>query len=473
MQAKVASESVNGALKVASKSVKCVPKVTSKNASNMLKRKIYSRLVKWREQQGHKPLVVYGCRQCGKTYSVLDFAEKNYAQVVYLNFYEHSELKSIFSGSLSVDAIMLNISSALHTTEEYQPGRTCLIFDEIQECPEARTSLKFFKLDGRYDVICTGSLLGVSGYGEQPASIPVGYETHLQMFPLDFEEFLWANNQSDAVIDQIRQCLEQKSPVPEAIHQTMRKLLYTYTVVGGMPEAVNTFIEKNNLSLVWQCQQDILLSYRQDMLKYAKGEMKANIIDCFESIPRQLSKENKKFQYSVIRKGGRAERYESSLRWIEDAGIIKRSYNLEITELPYNGHLLPDTFKVYMVDSGLFIAMLDRDTQYDVLQGKVHTYKGAIFENLIADILTKMGRPLFYYHKEGGIELDFLLRYKGQSTPLEVKATNGNTKSLKTVLAHPEKYDVYHAIKLADTNIGEENGILTLPQYMAFLLTDY
>lgn len=438
----------------------------------MLNRKIYSKLLSWKNRKGHKPLVVRGCRQCGKTYSVLDFANRNYAHVVYLNFFERKELAAAFAGSLAVDDIMLLLSSAVRGTSEVVPGQTCLIFDEIQECPEARASLKFFHLDGRYDIIATGSLLGIHGYKEAPSSIPVGYEEHLDMYPLDFEEFLWANGLPQAVIDKLRDCLDCRQPVPEAIHLQMHKNLLRYIIVGGMPEAVNAYVDTMNLENVLRVQRGIVDTYRDDMVKYAPQELKAYILDCFNSIPRQLSKENSKFQYSVIKKGARAEKYEQCLRWIEDAGIIRRCYNLSITQMPFIGNMIPDMFKVYMVDSGLFVSMLDDQTQFDILQGNLHIYKGAIFENLVADMFAKMGRPLYYYHKEGGIELDFLIRYKGQSTPVEVKATNGNAKSLKTVINHPEKYDVYQAIKLKDGNIGFENSVLSLPQYMAFLLTD-
>ncbi len=438
----------------------------------MLNRKIYNKLLDWKQQPDHKPLVVRGCRQCGKTYSVLEFARKNYKQVIYFNFFERKELKSIFADSLQIDDIMLNTSVVMHIANKFKAGQTCLIFDEVQECPEARASLKFFKLDGRFDVICTGSLLGVRGYRENPSSIPVGYESHIDMYPLDFEEFLWANGLDESVVERLKQCLESQTPIPEAIHLQMRQLLLRYVVVGGMPEVVNDFVANKNMNSVIQKQREIIETYRDDMIKYAARDIKANIIDCFDSIPRQLSKENKKFQYSVIKKGGRADKFENCLRWIEDAGIIKRCYNLSVTQLPFKGNSIPDVFKVYMVDTGLFVSMLDDGTQYDILQGNLHIYKGAIFENLMADILTKMGRQLYYYHKDKGIELDFMIRYKGQSTPLEIKATNGNAKSLKTVMAHPEKYDVTQAIKLADCNIGYENNILTLPLYMVFLLTE-
>ena len=471
MPPKLASKSVTIHQKLASKSVTTHRKLASKNVSNMLTRKIYSKLVAWKERAGHKPLIIRGCRQCGKTFSVVDFANKHYEYVLYLNFFERKDLKAVFSGSIAVDDIMLNMSSALKATK-WEAGKTCIILDEIQECPEARAALKFFHLDGRYDVLATGSLLGVRGYREQVSSIPVGYEEHLDMYPLDFEEFLWANGQSVEVIERLKQCLDTCTPVPEAIHLQMRKLLLHYAIVGGMPEVVNEYMNTKNLEAVLHKQRDIVETYRDDMIKYASKDVKTHIVDCFNSIPYQLAKENKKFRYAVVKKGGRAAMYEGALRWIEDAGIIRRCYNLQTTQLPYKGNYLPDMFKVYMVDAGLFLSMLDDGTQFDVLQGNLHIYKGAIYENLVADIFTKMGRPLYYYHKEGGIELDFLIRYHGSSTPIEVKSTNGNAKSIKTVLAHPEKYDIVQAVKLADNNVGKENGILTLPLYMAFLLTE-
>ena len=206
------------------------------------------------------------------------------------------------------------------------------------------------------------------------------------------------------------------------------------------------------------------------MVKYADKKDKSRIKECFQSIPKQLAKENKKFQYSVVRKGSTASKYAGSLQWIEDAGIISRCYNLSITELPLDGNADKDTFKVYMRDMGLFVSMLEDGTQYDILQGNLFGYKGAIFENLIADIFSKMGRRLYYYHKDSGMEVDFVIRYKGECVPVEVKAMSGNVKSTKTILHHPEKYHVYHAIKLGDYNVGRNGQILTLPLYMAFLL---
>ena len=395
----------------------------------MLKRKIEEELIAWKANPNRKPIVIKGCRQCGKTFIVQKFAEENYANVVYLNFMQDSDYALAFEGSKRVDDIVMNLS-AIIPQSKFVPGETCIIIDEIQECPAARTALKFFKMDGRYDIIATGSLLGVKGYGERQdrrgsestkTSIPVGYETIIEMHPLDFEEFLWANGISDAIISKLAECLDNKMPVPEAIHQKMRQLILQYTVVGGMPSVVNIFVNTHNMGSVLVEQRGIVAEYEEDMVKYASDADKPRIRECFESIPRQLSKEYKKFQYSTIRKGAKASQYIGSIQWIEDAGIINRCRNLTITELPLNGNAIDDCFKVYMADTGLFVSMLDDGTQFDILQGNLHTYKGAIFENLVADIFTKMKRRLYYFRKDSGLEVDFVTRYKGECVLVEVK----------------------------------------------------
>lgn len=311
----------------------------------MLKRKIEEILLAWKQEPNHKPIVIKGCRQCGKTFSVQKFAQANY-------------------------------------------------------------------------------------------------------------------------------CLEQEKPVPEALHQRFRQLILQYTVVGGMPAVVSIFQQNHDLGRVLTGQRYIISEYEDDMVKYANEADKAKIRECFESIPKQLSKENKKFQYSVIRKNSKASQYQGSLQWIEDAGITNRCYNLNITELPLDGNSIPEVFKVYMADTGLFVSMLEEGTQFDILQGNLYGYKGAIFENLIADIFTKMKRKLYYFRKDTGLEVDFVMRYKGECVLVEVKAKDGNTKSTKTILDHPDKYHVYHAIKLGDYNVGRKDALLTLPLYMAFLLRE-
>lgn len=437
----------------------------------MLKRKIEDTLKAWKEEAGHKPLVVKGCRQCGKTFSVRKFAKDNYANMVYLNFIEEPHYMLAFEGSKKVDDITMNIT-AMMPDAVFEEGKTCLVLDEVQDCPAARSALKFFQIDGRYDVIATGSLLGVKGYGEGKgySSVPVGYETHLNMYPLDFEEFLWACGMTQEIISRIRACLDTEQPVPEALHQRFRQLLLQYTVVGGMPDIVSLFVDSRDMGKVLAGQRSIVASYEEDMIKYAPDRDKPRIRECFESIPRQLGKENKKFQYSLIRKGAKASQYAGSIQWIEDAGIVCRCRNLNITELPLDGNAMEDVFKIYMVDTGLFISMLEDGTQFDILQGKLYGYKGAIFENLIADIFAKMGRRLYYFRKDSGLEVDFVMRYQGECVLVEVKAQSGNVKSSKTILAHPEKYHVNRLVKLGDYNVGRQEKMLVLPLYMAFLL---
>ena len=441
----------------------------------MFKRKIEAKLLEWKKSKDKMPIVIKGCRQCGKTFSVLDFAKKNYNHVIYLDFFQNPQYKSLFDDSLEIDNLIMNISTLIPGTRMV-PGETCFVFDEIQDCPRARTSLKFFKTDGRFDVICTGSLLGVSGYksqladAEKWAPIPVGYEKIVDMYPMDFEEWLWANGIQEAVVSKLEGCLSSSTPVPEVIHRRMTQLLQQYLIVGGMPRAVTVFMETHNMQEVASVQRTIIDEYKSDMLKYAPQPDKARIRECFESIPKQLSRENKKFAYAQIRTNGRGRDYLGSLQWIEDAGIIRRCYNLEIPELPLGGHAIADQFKVYMADTGLFVSMLDPETAFDILKGNLYGYKGAIFENLIADIFGKMGRKLYYYRKDSGLEVDFVMRYAGECTLVEVKASSGNVKSTKTILAHPEKYHVSKAIKLGDYNIGSSGMVTTLPLYMAFLL---
>lgn len=439
----------------------------------MLKRKIEQALINWKNTPNHSPLIIKGCRQCGKTFSVRDFAKKNYKYEVYLNFFKNPSYISIFDGSLEIDNLIMMMSALLGPSAVFKQGETVIILDEIQDCPEARTALKFFREDGRFDVIGTGSLLGVKGYGKQPKSIPVGSETVIEMHPLDFEEFLWANGITPQIIDKLKEYFNEEKPVPEALHEKMRQLILQYTVVGGMPEVVDTFVKTKQMNSVLALQRDIVRSYEDDMVKYADDKDKSLIKECFQSIPKQLSKENKKFQYSIVKKGGTASKFQGSIQWIEDAGIIARCYNLDLPELPLDGNAIDDVFKVYMQDSGLLVSMLEDGTQFDILQGNLYGYKGAIFENLMADIFTKMGRKLYYYHKDSGLEIDFVIRYKGGATLIEVKATTGNTKSTKTILSHPEKYHVAGAIKLGDYNVVRNEKMLTIPVYMGFLLNEF
>ncbi len=445
----------------------------------MLKRKIETYLLNWKRSADRKPLVIKGIRQCGKTYIVQKFAKENYDNVVYMNFILQPGMRAAFAGNLDVETIILNLSALIKGCR-FVEGNTCIILDEIQECKEARTALKSFHLDGRFDVIATGSLLGVRGYGknrtggdaEGQDSVPVGYETVIEMFPLDFEEFLWANGISDAVIDTVRDCFKNERAVPDGIHNAMMELLYRYVIVGGLPQVVNCFLKTRNIQLIYKVQRNIIAGYEEDMVKYADDADKPRIRECFESIPKQLAKDNKKFQYSVVRKGGRASQYIGCIQWLEDAGIVSRCYNLSVTQLPLAGNAIRECFKVYTADIGLLVAMLDYGTQADILSGNLLGFKGAIFENLMADFLCKSGQKLYYFQKDSGLELDFVVRHRGECVVIEVKATTGKAKSLATVMKNTDVYHVKNAIKLGRYNVGREGAVLTIPLYMGFLIDD-
>ena len=450
----------------------------------MLRRKIENTLEQWKSTSGHKPLVVMGIRQCGKTFIVQHFAAAHYKTVVYINFIKQPERINAFVGSKDVNVILLNLSAQIQGVS-FTPGDTCFIFDEIQECPEARTSLKFFKEDGRFDVIATGSLLGVQGYGDEKKkqrrrlvelkepginSVPVGSEDIIEMYPLDFEEFLWANGLSEDVVETLRKCYREEKPVPAGIHVAMKQFLNLYVTIGGLPEPINVFLKTNNMNEVSKAYKSILKEYRDDMVKYAPDKDKPHIRECFNSIPKQLAKDNKKFQYNKVKPGGRSDTYLGSLQWLEDAGIICRCYNTDITGLPMEGNAKDNVFKVYTADIGLLVEMLGPGVRADILQGNLGGFKGAIYENLMADTLHKKEQNLYYFQKDSGMELDFLVRINGECVPLEVKAKTAQAKSVKTVLNHPEKYKVKHVIKFGDFNIGRDGQLLTLPNYMQFLL---
>ena len=450
----------------------------------MLRRKIENTLEQWKSTSGHKPLVIMGIRQCGKTFIVQHFAAAHYKTVVYINFIKQPERINAFVGSKDVNVILLNLSAQIQGVS-FTPGDTCFIFDEIQECPEARTSLKFFKEDGRFDVIATGSLLGVQGYGDEKKkqrrrlvelkepginSVPVGSEDIIEMYPLDFEEFLWANGLSEDVVETLRKCYREEKPVPAGIHVAMRQFLNLYVTIGGLPEPINVFLKTNNMNEVSKAYKSILKEYRDDMVKYAPDKDKPHIRECFNSIPKQLAKDNKKFQYNKVKPGGRSDTYLGSLQWLEDAGIICRCYNTDITGLPMEGNAKDNVFKVYTADIGLLVEMLGPGVRADILQGNLGGFKGAIYENLMADTLHKKEQNLYYFQKDSGMELDFLVRINGECVPLEVKAKTAQAKSVKTVLNHPEKYKVKHVIKFGDFNIGRDGQLLTLPNYMQFLL---
>ena len=446
----------------------------------MFERKIMQELIYWKNNTltKKKALVIKGLRQIGKTYIVKKFAEQNYKSVIYINFKNNKDIKEVFEKDLNVDRIMMDLSASLPNIK-ILPYKTILIFDEVQECANARASIKPFVEDGRYDVIATGSLLGIRGYNKKKGQgVPTGSEHIIYMKPMDFEEFLWAKGIGEHVIDYLRQCYAARKKISEATHQAMLRYFKEYICVGGLPEVVKVFVKTNDMNAVYTEQRDILEEYRDDFGKHldeneqeeVDKRLLARIQEVFDSIPNQLSKENKKFQYSLIKTNGRSSDYREAIQWLLDAGIINICHNLSTLELPLEGNKIENVFKLYMQDSGLFVSMLEKGTTGDILSGNLKVYKGAIFENIIADAFSKMDRKLYYYHKDSGLEIDFVTRMESEPVLIEVKATTGNTKSSNYILEHYNEYKVNKCIKLGEYNIGETEKKLTIPYYLAFLL---
>lgn len=449
----------------------------------MFKRKIYADLMEWYKNSDKKPLIIKGLRQVGKTRIVQQFAEENYKNVVYIDFRLNTSIRKVFEGDFDIDSLTRNMSIYL-TDVKFIPYKTVIIFDEIQDCPNARSSLKYFKIDGRYDVICTGSLLGVKNYHSKiknSRGVPVGYEDTLEMKAMDFEEFLWANGISKEITDYLRQCYDERKAPDKAIDFKIRELMKFYICVGGLPEVVKTFVETNNMDKVYNVQKRLINDYMDDFgvhidehgEKYIDETEKAKIMDVFKSIPSQLAKDNKKFIYADVQGIYKNEDYFKALLWLRDYGIIDISYNLECLELPLEGNKTPNNFKVYPTDIGLLVAMNEKGTQISIFEDDLYIYKGAIFEGLIADIFFKNNRPLYFYSKNSGLELDFVTRYKGKVTPIEVKATNGNAKSLKTVLTNKDKYHVDYAVKYTAKGFNFDKSVDTFPHYFAIFLKTF
>lgn len=444
----------------------------------MFKRKIMAEFEAWKNSSGRKKaLVVKGLRQIGKTYSVREFAKANYENIVYVNFKENESAKKIFDADLNVNRIIIDLS-ALIPGIHFVEGKTVIIFDEIQECANARSSIKPFCEDGRFDIIATGSLLGIKGYNKKKSKgVPTGFERIVYMKPMDFEEFLWAKGIGEDVIQYLRDCYKNKTPVSDATHQAMLRYFKEYICVGGLPYIVDQFISTNDMNVVWQEQHDIIEEYKDDFGKHLDENeneeidlaLLARINRVFESIPAQLAKENKKFVFSALEKKARSENYLPAIQWLCDFGIITLCHNLNNITDPLEGNKIDNIFKIYMQDSGLFISMLDRDCASKILLGELGCYKGAIFENIIADSFSKQDRKLYYFHKDSGLEIDFVSKVNNDISLIEVKATTGNTKSAKTVLKNSQ-YDVNVCYKLSENNIGIAENIITIPYYMTFLL---
>lgn len=444
----------------------------------MFKRKITDEMLAWKNTPNKKALIVKGLRQVGKTTSVRAFAQQNYENVVYVNFKSNNSAKRIFDDDLVINRITTDLS-ALLPDARFVPYKTVIIFDEIQECANARSSIKAFVEDGRYDVIGTGSLLGIKGYNKKKSKgVPVGFEKTIYMKPMDFEEFLWAKGIQQNVIDYLKDSYRSLTRISETTHRAMIRYFKEYICVGGMPRVVNVFVTSNDMNAVYDEQRDLIEEYKDDFGKQLdeNEQEETNMVlltrinNVFDSIPAQLAKENKKFVFSAMSKKGRSSEYMPAIQWLKDYGLINFCYNLSTIDRPLEGYKIDNIFKLYFVDSGLFISMLERGTASKILNDNLNIYKGAIYENIIADAFSKNGISLYYFHKESGLEIDFVSVINDLLSIVEVKARTGNSKSAKTVLNDKTRYNADNMIKLGEYNIGVKGNMITLPFYLSFLL---
>lgn len=435
----------------------------------LLKRKIDAYLVAWKSNPDRKPLIVKGARQIGKTRSVEQFVKHNYKSVIQINFVEQKKYKAIFDDGFEVDTILKNIS-LLNPEFKFIPGETVFFFDELQACPNCATSLKFFKLDGRFDVICSGSLMGIN-YKEIESN-SVGYKEDYEMHSMDFEEFLWAKGYSDELVEDLYRHMLDIRPLSTLQMDTLFALFRDYVTIGGMPEVVNTYIKNKNFSGTFAIQQQLLKDYEEDITKYVEGLDKAKVKAVYNHISAFLAKENKRFQITKIGKNARNRDYMGCVEWLADAGVVNICYCMNHPELPLKGNYDPKMYKVYYKDTGLLIASLDEEAQEDLRANKnLGTYKGAIYENIVADMLVKQGYPLYYYSNDRPpIEMDFFVRDTDSLIPIEVKANDGATASLNNLLKEDKYPDIKYGIKLGYKNIGYNGKFYTFPYFLTFLL---
>ncbi|MBO4886696.1 MAG: ATP-binding protein [Firmicutes bacterium] len=440
----------------------------------MLKRKVYQILLDWKANKGKECLLIKGARQIGKTYIVEEFGKREYKSFIEINFLKTPSLRSVFSGDLSADEIYKRMSANLPGVK-FIKGNTLIFLDEIQRCASARTALKFLAEDGRYDVIASGSLLGLH-YGqdadkevEEIESIPVGYERQVIMYSMDFEEFLWAYGYGQDTVDYLRSLFDKKEKVPSEINWKFENILREYVVVGGMPEAVQIFMDTKDFGKVQQIQEKILAAYDDDISNHVKDTEKTKVRACYDSLPRQLAREQKKFKYSEVEKRGNARKYGDSITWLKDSNLVHVCYNVFEPYIPLTANSKTDEYKLYMNDSGLLLAKYGMQTKLAVLNGTIQgNAKGGIYENVISEMLIKRGYHLHYYKTQNSsMEIEFIIEKEGSVVPVEVKAGSFSSPSLNCFIAtfHPPM-----AYKLIDGNIGVSETKITLPHYMAMFL---
>ena len=439
----------------------------------MLKRKLYADLLAWKREKKKECLLVKGARQVGKTYLVRQFGKREYESFVEINFHEQKSLKVIFEGDKTAEEICKRLTANLPGVRLI-PGKTLIFLDEIQKCAEARTALKFLAQDGRFDVIASGSLLGLS-YGkdddrevEPVESVPVGYERPIMMYPMDFEEFLWAYGYPDETVAYLKGFYTAKEKIPTDVREKFENLLREYLVVGGMPEVVASFAEYKDFTRVQKIQDKILAYYADDISQHARGAEKVKVRACYDSIPRQLAKENKKFKYSEVEHKATARKYGDSVQWLRDANMAYLCRNTTVPTLPLKAYEKENEFKLYVADTGLLLAMFGFATKQALLNGNLKGFaKGGIYENFVAQTLAANGYTLHYYKPNDSSELEFLIEKDGEVIPVEVKAGNTATKSLD---AFVKEYEPTVAIKLISGNVGFAGKKLSIPHFLAMFL---
>ena len=436
------------------------------------KRKIDDFLQEWKADAKHKPLIIKGARQIGKTESILHFAKQNYKNIIYINFALEKKFMQILADGYDVESVTRNITLA-DPSIQFIPKESIILFDEIQEHPDVATTLKSFHRDGNYDVICSGSMLGINY--KRIHSNSVGSKTDYEMFSMDFEEFLWAKGYREEQIASILSHMLENKPFNENELSIFKELFLTYSVLGGMPDVVKQYLETGTFSGTLDLQNQIRLDYEEDVRKYAEGLDQTKIISVYRSIPAQLAKENKKFQFNKVAKNARSREYSGCIDWLKDAGIIMECNCLQFPELPLKGNVEESKYKLYYMDTGLLISSLDEEPQEDLRVNKnLGVYKGALYENFVAEAFVKQGFGLYYYKKENAsLEEDFFVRTQNALIPVEVKANSNQSKALSALISNKRYQDISFGIKFGDVNVGHANQIYTFPYFCAFKLKEY
>lgn len=434
-----------------------------------LKRKEDKMLIEWKMTDGHKPLIIKGARQVGKTETIRNFAKNNYDSFIEINFVEEPKYRTITADGYRTEDIIKNIS-LLDPSKRFIPEKTLIFFDEIQQFPDIATSLKFFVQDGRFDVICSGSLLGISYKSIESNS--VGYKTDHIMRSLDFEEFMWSKGYTDTHINMLYEKMRTMTLLNEAELAVWHKAFLEYSVLGGMPEVIRNYTQKGTFEGSLETQRQLVEDYKEDIRKYTDGMDQARIMNVFNSVAPQLAKENKKFQISKVASGARFKDYRGCIEWLLDSGIVNACYCLHFPELPLKGNFNADKYKLYFADTGLLVSMLDDEAQEDLRANKnLGVYKGALYENIVAEALVKGGYDLYYYKKDDStLEEDFFVRSKDKLIPVEVKAANNRSKSLRTLINSERYPDITCGLKFTGGNIGYSDDIYSFPYFCCFLL---